>query len=294
MVLWSCSRDFSPIRPNNNLPPDGNKPAIIVGEPVKIVERGHSPEWTPDGQSLTYIDWASGSSNVFIAPSTGGQSTQLTVEHSYTMWTPSWSPDGKTLAFSNGTIFTVPAIGGKPIRIVPDSLSTQGCDWSPDGRHIVFDAHSIHTQGFNIWAISLVNYQVNRITIDSAYCGWPKYSPDGSKIAFEYGRATGNDSLLQVCTVSADGTDFKQISRKGGEFPCWSPDGKWLAFASNRGGDYDIYVMPSEGGKEIRITTSTRRELRPAWSPDGKMIAFDTNLYPSEPGIWVVTISTSK
>src|SRR6185436_9688671 len=56
--------------------------------------------------------------------------------------------------------------------------------------------------------------------------------------------------------------------------PTWSPDGSQLAFASNRSGDFDIYVRRVGGGQEVNVTNDPGQDFQPAFSPDGNWIAF--------------------
>src|SRR5439155_9853930 len=58
------------------------------------------------------------------------------------------------------------------------------------------------------------------------------------------------------------------------EWPTWSPDGKMLAFASNRSGNYEIYVRRIEGGQEVNVTNDPGQDFQPDFSPDGNWIAF--------------------
>jgi len=230
----------------------------------------------------------------------GGTPVQLT--HDYIeqyQWNnyPSWSPDGTIIAFNsnqgeagNFKVFAVPASGGASTQLTPDSLFVAGCDWSPDGKQIVFYAQS---WGYDLWTVSFPDGRLTRLpTGGKYYLGWPKYSPDGSRIAFE----GGFGGSQQIWTVASDGTDPIQITQRGGDWPCWSPDGKWIAFSSYRNGNddinninYDIYIIPSNGGEAIQITSSPDCEVRPAWSPDCTRIAYDKAPLIGG-GIWVVTI----
>ena len=281
----SCSKDFSPISPGNN------SPRVEVGTPVKIVDKGLQPDWSPDGKWIAYTGWSNNAENIFIIPDTGGVPIQLTSGPKWKNY-PSWSPDGRTIAFSsnmgeegNYKIFSIPAEGG-PItkKITPDSLWVQGCDWSPDGTTIVFDAGIAPDWYHDIWSVRLSDGKITRITNDSTYNGWPKYSPDGSRIAFESAMGCDDSGLLQIWTVASDGSDPKQITTEGGEWPCWSPDGKWIAY--RRGND--ICIIPSQGGEPVEIVTGGKCYSCPAWSPDGKKIAYHGGDHAS---IWVVPVN---
>jgi Tol biopolymer transport system component len=56
--------------------------------------------------------------------------------------------------------------------------------------------------------------------------------------------------------------------------PCYSPDGKRIAFTSNRDGKYEIYVMKADGSDVRRVTTDTEHNKFPCWHPDGKQLVF--------------------
>lgn len=59
--------------------------------------------------------------------------------------------------------------------------------------------------------------------------------------------------------------------------PRWSPDGRWIAFDSNKGGQRDIYVVSAEGGAARRLTTEPSQDVRPSWSRDGRWVYFGSN-----------------
>jgi Tol biopolymer transport system component len=78
-----------------------------------------------------------------------------------------------------------------------------------------------------------------------------------------------------IFTMRPDGTELKQLTANGEQNsePAWSPDGRRIAFRSERGGNPDIYVMNADGSEQRALALSIRAVL-PTWSPDGSKILF--------------------
>src|SRR5207253_5216324 len=89
--------------------------------------------------------------------------------------------------------------------------------------------------------------------------------------------------------------DLKQLT--WGPFddrePHWSPDGGRIAFSSDRGGNYDIWILTLASGALDKVTSNAANVFMPAWSPDGREIAFVSDRRES-PGVYAVTIQESR
>jgi Tol biopolymer transport system component len=101
---------------------------------------------------------------------------------------------------------------------------------------------------------------------------FPKWSPDGSKIAF----MSNPDDNWDIFVMNGDGTDVVNLTNLQSDDlgHQWSPDGSKIAFVSDRDGNWEIYVMNADGSDQVNLTQSPSRDGSVAWSPDGSKIAF--------------------
>ena len=120
-----------------------------------------------------------------------------------------------------------------------------------------------------IYTMTLTGSDLIRLTDAQDYR--PRWSPDGTKIAFQ--RFEGS-VRSQIYVMDADGGNLEQVSTRTGFQPAWSPDGTRIVFGSGRGTEEEIYVMNADGSNLTRLTNNHVEDVLPAWSPDGTTIAF--------------------
>ena len=112
----------------------------------------------------------------------------------------------------------------------------------------------------------------------------PQISPDGRLVAFQVTTVDvpGNKKPMQIWTVSIDGVAPRQITHEGdnNQRPRWSPDGKRIAYISDRGGSSQIWTMDPDGGNAKQVTNLSTDADGVIYSPDGKNFVFTSEVYP--------------
>lgn len=117
---------------------------------------------------------------------------------------------------------------------------------------------------------------VQRLTVESV--AWPVWSPNGKQIVF--GRSLpsepGQGQKAAIFIINSDGTGEQRLTNEDTLewFPTWSPDGKLLAFESDRVDRSDIWTINIETKELRRLTRTNQLTTEPSWSPDGKFIAY--------------------
>ena len=230
-----------------------------------------SPAWSWDHQRIAMVRQRKDASNVahadiFLMNADGtGKRWARSLPSSFDILAPSWSKDGTRLAatviiggearlalmdVATGNMTYVNVALGGPIGY--------GASFDPTGQRLVYAGryadtlHMINTDGSGHKVI------VAKKNISNAH-----FSPDGKRIVFAHAEE-GTGTQIWVKSL-VDGT-MKRLTYYGGFVPTWSPDGSKIAFVSSRTGKNQIFVMPSTGGTQVRITNNTFVEYGPAWA----------------------------
>lgn len=197
---------------------------------------------------------------------------------------PQFSLDGGRIAYHSWQtdrrgLITVNVTGGNE-HIVAGNLEDQLPTWSPDGVTIIFLSRRSGQRASEL-------YRVPSVGGDPQFIGhgeYPTWASDG-RLAFKGWEETGvglrmsQPSLSDIQELTADDTDTA---------PAISPNGNQIAFMSQRDGNWNIYLVNSDGTGLIQLTDDPADDGLPTWSPDGRAIAFVSN----RGGPWAVWAMT--
>ena len=196
-----------------------------------------------------------GDYEIYVMNINGKNLRRLTNNH-HLDHSPSWSPDGKCIVFSsnrdrNREIYVMDADGGNQLNLTNNPQGDYSPSWSPDGERIVFtsdrEIYVIDADGGN--QRKLGQNDENDVKDYS-----PSWSPDGKRIVFsserdghfvdDHGNITN-----EIYVMDADGGNQQRLTENRREdwYPSWSPDGRRIAFSSERDGSAEIYVMDADG-----------------------------------------------
>jgi TolB protein len=174
--------------------------------------------------------------------------------------------------YIGSSIETMDVLTGKRQILYTSPKSLQAPNWTPDGKSLIYNTNGLmfrfnlqsHTSALINTGLVKNNNNDHVISFDGKMLGLSGESVDGKIHSVVY-------------TVPINGGTPKQITPTGPSYlHGWSPDGKWLTFTGQRNNEFDIYKIPSNGGKEIQLTTSAGLDDGSEYSPDGKYIYFNS------------------
>jgi TolB protein len=195
------------------------------------------------------------------------------------LMSPSWSPDGKKVAYvsferKSAAIYVQTLATGERVRVAEFPGINGAPAWSPDGLKL---ALTLSKDGSpDIYVLNLSTRSLSKLTKSFAIDTEPSWSPDGSNIVFTSDRG----GSPQIYMVPSQGGQEKRLTFSGGynARASFSPDGKSLVMVHGNGNDYRIAVMEL-ATRSINVLTAGRSDESPSFAPNGSMI-----LYASKKG----------
>ncbi|MCM1985600.1 hypothetical protein [Methanococcoides seepicolus] len=280
-----------------------NKIQLASGD--SMLGLGSNSPLSPDGTKLLFVSNATGNHELWIMNVDGSDKRQLThgahLENNLLglagRWGISWSPDGSQIVYVSASsenrnvwetveingkeelmfniskvckdydIWVIDYDGGNNLKLTTSRKDNIGATWRSDGEKIAFVSNESGNGG--IWIMNKDGSDKIQFVDGSAYnIDW---SPDGTKIVYVKGDHENYTSSIWV--MDADGSNKKPLTNNSKYFvsqsyPDWSPDGSKIVFNSGNIGEYEIWIMNSDGTDQIRIGEG----LMPQWSPKGDKI----------------------
>ncbi|WP_151637343.1 Tol-Pal system beta propeller repeat protein TolB [Noviherbaspirillum aerium] len=236
---------------------EGTQAALRSNEPII------SPAWSPDGTKVAYVSFEAKKPVVYVQDLTTRQRTVI-ANHRGSNSAPSWSPDGSKLALalsrSGYTQIYVVNSDGSNLRQLTNSngIETEP-QFSADGKTIYFT--SDRSGGPQIYRMSANGGEAQRVTFNGSYNISPRVAPDGKTLAY-ISRREGRFQLYALDLAS--GQELRLSDTTSDESPSFSPNGKYIMYATGRG---SLAVVSVDGRVRHRLVTQAGDIREPTWGP---------------------------
>ena len=258
--------------------------------------RDSYPAVSPDGKTLLFQSTRSGRLALYLTD-IDGDNLRLLLDSGNDPVVPAWSPDGSMIAHAatidgQSEIFVMNADGTGSRRLTHDPGDDSHPHWSSDGRIFFNSARTTpdraagwSDQWHEIFSMDAEGEGIIQHTNCQAVCTFATPSPDGRMITYRKvidapGRnwvQTPIERNSEIFVANLDGSNPRNISNNPAfdGWPVWSPDSKWVLYASNRDGvpyAAQIYLASPDGKTVTRITDGPWSHAQPTFSPDGKTV----------------------
>ena len=263
---------------------------------------GRSAAW-----EVVYSSFLSGNWELWSRDTVSQEKEQLTYTKDVEESRPRWFDQGKKVVFSDnrGRIGILDRQKKHAIYLaMPKGKYAHPVVWPGEENRLIFTSlTTIPADDSDIQMVAFTGTKASSIAPLVARKGMEAFadlSPSGKRLAYAYwpedkprSHFFGVCEEIWVRDLETE-KDCQLTNLEADSFePAWSPDGKKVAFTSNKNGNYDIWVVGMEGGEAVAITKHEAKDSSPAWTPDGKSLIFvSTRTGVSE--LWMIRLGDRK
>lgn len=198
----------------------------------------------------------------------------VVMRHDGHLEAPNWHPDGHLIVNGGGRLFRIDL--AEPTLVPIDTGFAVQCNndhgISPDGTALVLSDHS-QTDGSCIYTLPIGGGKPVRVTPKTP-SWWHGWSPDGTRLAYAAARPAGTP--IGLCSCNVDGTDEVCVTDDFDHVdgPDYTPDGQWIWFNGERGGQVELWRIRPDGSDVTQMTDDSAVNWFPHPSPDGKHVVY--------------------
>jgi Tol biopolymer transport system component/DNA-binding winged helix-turn-helix (wHTH) protein len=226
-----------------------------------------------------------------------GADSYLQLTRGASDYSPAWSPDGMSVAFSRyeeqkHSIYSISSLGGVERKLYAAAPAFGDLAWSPDGRFIAFSAANPDPDSYSIFSLAVDTLETHKISQPGPgyQDAGAAYSPDGTQIAFI--RVSGNLTAAEIFVMSAQGGTARRLTFDDGAIigpPVWARDGKSIVFSSTRSGLPTIWRISASGGSAVQVTETGGRAIHPSLAATRHRLAFEQEMENSS--LWSLNLA---
>jgi Tol biopolymer transport system component len=248
--------------------------------------------WSPDGKWIAYVDATP--STVHLLSLESLESKRLPhVPKCQAEGMPAFSHRNNWLAFlcafESGEIgiYTASISGEAPKLIARLAGQQGGIAWTGDDRRLIVASNQ--GNGSELLELTIADGSIRKLQVGQN-TEWPTISPKGDRLAFSYASSNINIWRKDLLNPAAPGVRLLGSTREQAN-PQYSPDGKRIAFESNRGGPPEIWLSDADGANLVQVSHLNNHATgTPRWSPDSRQIVFDS-WFTGRPAVFVADIA---